>query len=681
MKYFGYVILISSLLFNGMSHAAKEADSKQTLQYVPHEVVVKFKASVNTKKLKTQYPDLKIDSLGYGMSVIKVDRQKNTKYSTLDAKEATETLLKNMRNRKDVEYAQLNYIAELAYIPNDPLYSSQWHYPKINMPQAWNITRGSSSVRIGILDTGRTGHPDIRWSSLEFNAANPGSPAIDSDTWRHGTHVAGIAAGRMNNYEGGAGVCPNCQLINVKIGSPTSISVANIIRGVEWAVENNVDILNMSFEFPRPCTQSINPALRESISNAVARNVSVVTAAGNNHVDVNNVSPASCPGAISVAATDRLNNLAPYSSFGSSIGISAPGGETFYGAGINCPEDPLSAFEGDNFDGAVSAWTTSKDGGNEHCYRYLGGTSMAAPHVAGALGLMLSINRHLRPDQLRASIRSTASGLNSCGKDCGPGLLDSYAAIVNSRNKTTGPCSANNRSRNCVVDSLGQFMQGNGRIVESVYASGYLWQFNQSRHQINRTTKLSAIPRYAEGPCSFAPAGGKCKFDSVTILDYPGIGYVESITAYGRGWNFDEDGEPWPASGFYLSSIARFANGPCLYASNSLNCTFDTRNLIDNPAWGGLYESITAYGRYWIFNSNGSQIETGSLNSVSRYASGPCAYAPNGQHCRFDARDLRLNTSGKVIETITAYGRYFEWNDGSPTAYHGQRLESIAHMR
>jgi hypothetical protein len=130
-----------------------------------------------------------------------------------------------------------------------------------------------------------------------------------------------------------------------------------------------------------------------------------------------------------------------------------------------------------------------------------------------------------------------------------------------------------------------------------------------------------------------------------------------------------------------LSSVPRYASGPCAYASSLATCRFDTRTLIDAPEWGGLFESITAYGRYWIFNASGTMIETNLLTNVARYASGPCAYRPSGQLCAFDSLELRRLPDGSYIETITAYGRYFEWWNNTPTANHGLALTSISRMR
>ena len=686
-------LLASAFMSTAISDSAIAAPSPSAprdLGYVPFEVIVKFKPSVQVKTIASQMVDISIDASSRYVTIAKIDVPTPRLYRRDQAETETLALLNRLRQRNDVEYAQLNYYLQSAFTPNDLLYTQQWHYPLISLSSAWDITRGNSAVRIAILDTGRSGHPDLngRWSALEFNAPEPGTPATDNGPWRHGTHVAAIAGAASNNFIGGAGVCHQCQLMNVKIGDQdTGLTSAWTIAGIHWAIDNGAHVMNMSFEQNVPCTVTNQPALRAAISRAVDNGVIVIAAAGNNAVNVDRVSPASCPGAISIAATDRLNTIAVYSSRGPSIGISAPGGGSFYGAGIGCPADDFSGFEDFNFDGVISAWTTSPPSGNAHCYRHLGGTSMAVPHVAGTVGLMLSVNPTLRQSQIRHLIRGNADPLPACGSNCGPGLLNAYRSVLAASTASTGPCSVPNEDGNkrlipCVIDSIDQYMSSKGALVETLHAYGYVWKLDALGNQIGTTKKLRAFPRYANGPCVHAPSGQECKLDSSTSLDYPGLGYIESVTAYGRGWNFDQNGNGFANNGSLLSSVARYANGPCAYASSSTTCRFDTRNIINSTQWGALYESITAYGRYWVFDGAGGLVGTDMLMNVPRYADGPCAYTPAGQSCTFDSHEMRNTTSGGMIETVIANGRYFEWDgNGVPTANNGVLLKNVARMR
>ena len=684
MRLSSVLLALCGLALAGETLAAPPPNTAGNLRFVPFEVIVKFKPDAQKSIAAAELDGVRLNSTSAHFDVARLQNTLPLRNSRTVAKSETLALLAKLRQRDDVEYAQLNYLFDFALTPSDPLYPQQWHYPLVSLPSAWNITTGSSAIPIAILDSGRSGHPELngRWSPLEYNGPAPGQSATDNGSWRHGTHVAGIAGAAAYNGIGGSGVCFGCTLMNAKVGDTTTdITMTSIVASIDWATNNGARVINMSFELGAACTQASFPALRSAVARARDHGVNLVAAAGNNAVNVDNVTPASCPGVISVAASDRTNTLAPYSSRGPSIGVTAPGGSSFYGAGIGCPADGYSGFNPADLEGVVSAWTTSPDSGNAHCYRHLGGTSMAAPHVAGTIGLMLSANPRLFPEQVTSLIRGTASALPACGTNCGPGLLNAYGAVSAALSTTTGPCSspAVLTSKRCRIESLGQYVNGAGTLVESVYAYGYLWQFNAAGTQIGTARKLTTLPRYANGPCLYAPAGQICTIDSATVLDYPGFGYMESVTAYGRYWNFDQNGNGLAGNGSLLSSVTRYANGPCLYAGGA-PCLFDTRSLLNAPEWGGLYESITAYGRYWIFDSIGSMVESNPLLNVPRYASGPCAYRPAGAVCTFESRESRHLPSGAQFETITAYGRYFEW-DRSGNLIVNQPLNNIARMR
>lgn len=187
-----------------------------------------------------------------------------------------------------------NYIFDFSLTPSDPLYPQQWHYPLISLPSAWNLTTGSSATRIAILDSGRSGHPDSngRWSPLEYNGPAPGQPATDNGSWRHGTHVAGIAGAAAYNGSGGSGVCFGCTLMNVKVGDTTTISMTSIVASIDWATDNGARVVNMDISSTAAaCTQASFPALRSAINRARDNGVNLVAAAGNNAVNVDNVTP------------------------------------------------------------------------------------------------------------------------------------------------------------------------------------------------------------------------------------------------------------------------------------------------------------------------------------------------------------------------------------------------------
>lgn len=402
------------------------------LDLVPHEVVVRFRAGAKTASLTARMPGARVIPLRGQIGIVRLRPSGALLLRREETRAATLRLVERVRANPEVLLAQPNYLFKLSYTPNDPLYPQQWHYDAIQLASAWDLTRGGG-VKIAIIDTGRTAHPDLagKWMTTEYNAEHPGWPAPDNSNWRHATHVAGIVAAVSNNSIGGAGVCMGCRLLNARATDPTNaLPSAYVASSIDWAVANGARVLNMSFEFAKPCTHQDMAVIRDAISRAVANNVTPVAAAGNRTANVSNVSPASCPGTIAVAASTRDNRLAAYSSHGTGIGITAPGGANFYGAGIQCPPDASSRFNADDTSGAVSTWTTSPASNNAHCYRHLGGTSMAAPHVSGTIGLMLTVNSSLRPADIRNILRTTATAMPTCPSDCGPGLLNARAAVM-----------------------------------------------------------------------------------------------------------------------------------------------------------------------------------------------------------------------------------------------------------
>lgn len=693
-------LLLGAGLFlgSGPSWAAPplgtQAEGEQA-EFVPGQVIVKFKSPT---ALTSRFANTRVSAnqeLPFGMSLLTLDTPKTL--GATDSTAATRQLVAQLRAMPEVEFAHPNYLFQPSAVPNDPLYSRQWHYPAISLPQAWDVTTGSSGVRIAILDTGRTSHPDLsgRWTAgLEYDAADQDGNAEDDGYvtqgfrayWRHGTHVAGIAGGASNNGQGGAGICWGCQLMPVKVSGASGITFDSLVRGVNWAVNNGARVINMSLETSLACSQQEMAGLRAAITAATNANVTVVSAAGNQAVNAANTSPASCPGVISVAATDRNNALAPYSNFGA-VSLAAPGGGgstqnyEMYGQGIGCPADSDSTFTSSLL-GAVSAWTTSPGAGNTHCYRHLSGTSMATPHVAGVVGLMVSVNPSLRPADILRILQSTAQALPGCQGQCGAGLVNAFAAVQAARPPSTAPCAYAPAGQACVLDSLSQYVSPAGAFEETVLAYGRMWKFNLAGQRLSGPVELRQVSRYANGPCTWAPAGQPCRIDSSTAVDYPGVGYVESVSAYGRFWNFDAAGNIWAGSGAELRSVARYASGPCASAPAWSTCTLDSRSIAYLPGFGWV-ESLSAYGSGWNYDLSGNQVGAAfSLRSIARYANGPCLYAPAGGACTFDTRELANVPGQGLIETLTAHGRYWQFDGaGNPLPGTGMLLRDVARFR
>ncbi len=164
--------------------------------------------------------------------------------------------IKKLEARDDVLMVIPNYIYKSASISNDPEYpnDSDWALQRIHLPQAWNISTNTSTVNVGIIDSGIQGdHEDLtnvvnRDLSEDFTGGN--SPLTDE--YGHGTVVAGVIGAESNNAMGIAGTCQSTSLVSLKAGVINSkgectISLGRLTSAIDYAVENNIPILNYSY--------------------------------------------------------------------------------------------------------------------------------------------------------------------------------------------------------------------------------------------------------------------------------------------------------------------------------------------------------------------------------------------------------------------------------------------------
>lgn len=376
----------------------------------------------------------------------------------------------------EVAYAQVDDLRFPTAVPNDPLYANQWHYKSppaepggVNLPPAWDLTTGSASIFVAVIDTGILPHPDLAGrvatgydmidDALVANDGNQRDPdptdpgdwitaaedaqpggwfqgcGVSSSSW-HGTHVAGTIAAASNNGVGVAGVNWVSKVVPVRVLGKCGGYTSDIVDGMRWAAglavpgvpanPNPAKVMNLSLGGTGPCSAPEQSA----INSVVAAGSTVVIAAGNGNEDASNHSPGNCNGVITVAAVGRAGQRASYSNYGSSVEIAAPGGSD----GVYV----LSTLN----NGATSA----NPGG--YIYQYYGGTSMATPHVAGIVSLMLSVNPAMTPSQVLATIQTTARAfpigtLRDCNTtSCGAGIIDAYAAVFSAKNGSNPPAAS-----------------------------------------------------------------------------------------------------------------------------------------------------------------------------------------------------------------------------------------------
>jgi len=368
-----------------------------------------------------------------------------------------EEFQKIILERSEIEWAEPNYSFKTAYIPNDPLYFEQWYLDKIQVPQAWDLTRGGSAdVIVAVLDTGvDIDHPDLKnnvwfnkdeikgdgidndhngyiddingWDFIN-NVPNPKpkfDEAFDSNGIHHGTLIAGIIAGTGDNSAGTAGIAFKSKIMSLRVlNSEGSGTVEHVIQAVKYAVDNGVKVINLSF-----VGTNKSYFLSEALKNAWQRGVIIVAAGGNETtgepVNLNNTPnyPVCLDEddenfIIGVAAVDSADKKASFSNYGSKcIDISAPG-TRIYG--------PL-------------VYNLNYDNFKEYYGGYWSGTSIAAPVVSGLAALVWSINPLLTQKQVQDFIISQADNIDSLNPglvgQLGSGRVNAYKTIERTFNQ------------------------------------------------------------------------------------------------------------------------------------------------------------------------------------------------------------------------------------------------------
>lgn len=259
----------------------------------------------------------------------------------------------------------------------------------INAPKVWKETKGEG-VKIAIIDTGiDPNHPDLKWNiKVGYNFIKQNDKF--NDDHGHGTHVAGIIAG-IDNGIGIVGVAPKAELYILKVlDEKGEGSESHVIEAIEWAIKNKMDILNLSFGSQKP-----NPKLRAALEKANQAGIVVVAAAGND-ASTTQIDTVDYPGrwsdlVITVAAIDQKAKRAPFSSQGKELFLAAPGVDVF------------------------STYPRER-------YVRLSGTSMATPHITGAVALILAQarktkGRKLTPTQVREILIKHSLDLGEPGRD------------------------------------------------------------------------------------------------------------------------------------------------------------------------------------------------------------------------------------------------------------------------
>ncbi|EPE62203.1 M-protease domain protein [Exiguobacterium sp. S17] len=363
MKKICSTVLASLLVLSTVPQAVDASPDKEK-----ERVIVVFKQSAKKIPLSIE-----------GMEV-------NQQYANIPAAaiEVPKAALNGLKNNPNITHIEVDQKVQIENQTQD------WAIPKLKAPSAWQNGFTGKGVKVSVVDTGISAHPDLTIAGGASFSTVTSSYADDNG---HGTHVAGIIAAR-NNGIGTVGIAHEASLYAVKaLEANGSGSLSSIIAGIDWSISNQMDIINLSLGTTSPST-----TLQQVVDRANNAGILVVAAAGNNgradgSGDLVNY-PARYSSAIAVAATDINNNRASFSATGSTVEVAAPG---------------------------VNINSTLSSGG----YGQLSGTSMATPYVAGNLALMKQAYPTLSASQLRTRLSQDAIDLGTAGRDTlfGNGLV------------------------------------------------------------------------------------------------------------------------------------------------------------------------------------------------------------------------------------------------------------------
>jgi len=458
-------------------------------------VIVKLKAGSPLKQIQAA---VRVQSLGQRVGVLAslIGQPAPGLHVMRASGLSSEALAARLAKDSDVDYAVPDRIKTIrAVVPNDPLFASQWYLKAADPTQpaatnaqaAWDITGGSSSVVVAVVDTGvRFDHPDLANRLLpgydvitndelsgdgqagrDNDASDPGdfmsaadlaNPSLNSlcgnpssthaSTW-HGTQVAGIVAAESGNNQGIAGIGGTTRVLPVRALGKCGGFDSDIIAGMRWAAglavaglplnPNPARIINLSLAGSGQCTA----AYQDVVDELRGAGVLIVAAAGNETSPVEE--PANCPGVLAVAGIRHAGTKVGYSSYGPEVGISAPAGNCVNVlAGQPCLYPFVNTVNLGTTVPAANGYTGITD--------VTVGTSFAVPLVSGTAALMLAANPVLRQSELMARIRQGAAAFpadpalptcpatnadgqcNCTTTTCGAGMLDTAAAVALAQN-------------------------------------------------------------------------------------------------------------------------------------------------------------------------------------------------------------------------------------------------------
>ena len=357
-----------------------------------------------------------------------------------------QAIAERLMTMADVEYAVPNLIIKPMLSPNDPRFvdGTQWALNSplagANLPAAWDVTTGSNTVPIAVIDTGYTNHSELPYANFasdgydfisDVTAAGDGD-GRDSDardegdfctadasnsSW-HGTAVMSIIGALTNNNTLMAGVNWNAKLIPVRILGRCGGTGDDLIDAIRWAAglsvsgvpdnPNPAKVINMSLGGFGTC----DAATQAAVDDAHAAGAVLIAAAGNEALPASTSMPANCNHVMAIASHDLTGEISYFSNYGDKVDLSAPGEVIYF---------------------ATCSSTTTYSCDNSTAVTTNSGTSLSAPMVSGVASLLFAVNDNLNNFYAEEILRNSARAFvtdSSCIGICGTGMLDAGAAVA-----------------------------------------------------------------------------------------------------------------------------------------------------------------------------------------------------------------------------------------------------------
>ncbi len=374
--------LLNSLFPKPSSHAAEPVKTPST----PDEILVKFRPGVtsNVKNITLRQHGLtsKDTIPNIGVIVAKVPEK------------AKDKVLQSLSHNPNIQYAEPNYISKVEATPNDPYYlPRQSNLQKINMGAAWDITKGSSIVPVGVIDSGANATvPDLVGKILPGASFVSYTTSTDDDQG-HGTSVSGVIGAATDNSTGVAGLGWNTPVVPLKAcDSNATCNDSDVASAIIYAADHGIKSINMSLG-----GSGFSQATQDASNYAWSKGVVLSGASGNNGT-LGVVYPAANQNVIAVGGVDGNDNIASFSNYGPGIDVVAPG---------------------------LGIYATEING----TYAAHAGTSYTSPHVAALAALIFAANSNLTNRQVVDIILKTASKTGSYN-----GTLLNYTSDTNTDN-------------------------------------------------------------------------------------------------------------------------------------------------------------------------------------------------------------------------------------------------------